>query len=437
MAHELHQDEMPLVRLDQTSSKVKGIAIALLVLGGLAVAASFAVDAERGWRAYLFNWLFWTSVAQGAVIFSAAVTMARGIWSKPVRRISLSFVAFLPISVILLIPLLLAGDNILPWVGQEMHGGKEKWLNLPFLGARNLILIAVLTIVSVIYAYWALRPDIGLIRDQAPARLRGLYERMTRGWQGQEREEAIATRRLSVYGPVMALLWATAHSVLSWDFIMSLEENWFSTMIGPLFFMGGFLGGIAATAVLTSLYREKLGLKEIIQTPQFHDLGKLTFAFCVFWIYLFWSQFLVIWYGLLPAEQPYLVHRFQAPYGSITTLVVLLLFVVPFIGLISAVAKKSPVTLSFFAVVVLVGLWLERYMQTYPSYYHADPQIVFGWQEIGFALPFAGLLILSLAYFANRFPLVQIWQPLVEELWTGSTEEPPGTEAVTGGPSEA
>ncbi len=431
MAHDIHQAELelPLSRLDRVPSMVKWIAIALLLIGGIAVASAFVVDVERGWRAYLFNWLFWTSVAQGAVIFSAAVAMARGIWSRPVRRIALSFVAFLPISVILLIPLLLAGEQIFPWYGQDL-GPKGAWLNIPFLGARNIFLMAALTGISLVYAYWALRPDIGLARANAPERLRGLYDRLTRGWRGQETEEAIATKRLAVLGPIMALVWATAHSVLSWDFIMSLEDHWFSTMIGPLFFMGGFLGGIAATAVLTSIYRAKLGLENYVQTPQFHDLGKLTFAFCVFWVYLFWSQFLVIWYGMLPAEQTYLVHRFLPPYAGVSTIVVMLLFVIPFFGLLGVLPKRSPVLLSVFASIVLVGLWLERYMQIYPSYYHEAERIVFGWQEIGFALPFAGLFLLSLMYFATRFPLFQVWQPLVEELWIGSTEEPPGTSSV-------
>lgn len=430
MAHDYIQAELPLTRLDRAPQVVRWIAVALIVIGGIAVAASFAADAERGWRAYMFNWLFWTSVAQGAVIFSAAVAMARGVWSKPVRRISLSFVAFLPISFVLLIPLLLAGDQIFPWVGEEMIGGREAWLNLPFLGARNLLLILITTGLSVIYAYWALRPDIGLIREKAPDRLRGLYDRMTRGWRGQETEEVIATKRLAVFGPIMALAWATSHTVLAYDFIMSLEKDWFSTMIGPLFFMGGFLGGIAATAVLTSIYRSTLGLGDYIKTPQFHDLGKLTFAFVVFWAYLFWSQFIVIWYGMLPAEQTYFVHRFLPPYAGISTTVVILLFLVPFIGLLGAMAKRSPITLSFFSIVALVGLWLERYMQTYPSYYHDLDSVVFGWTEIGFALPFAGLMILSLIYFAVRFPILQIWQPLVEELWLTSTEEPPGTSTV-------
>lgn len=431
MAHDIHQAELefPLSRLDRVPGIVKTIALALLVIGGIAVAAAFVADPARGWRAYLFNWLFWTSVAQGAVIFSAAVAMARGIWSRPVRRIALSFVAFLPISFVLLIPLLLAGSHIFPWYGQDL-GEKAAWLNIPFLSARNLVLIGILTGVSMIYAYWALRPDIGLIKGDAPGHLRGLYDRLTRGWRGQEAEETLATKRLSVWGPIMALIWATAHSVLSWDYIMSLEDHWFSTMIGPLFFMGGFLGGIAATALLTSIYRARLGLGDYIQTPQFHDLGKLTFAFCVFWVYLFWSQFLVIWYGMLPAEQTYLVHRFLPPYAGVSTIVVLMLFVIPFFGLLGVIPKRSPAILSFFAAIVLIGLWLERYMQIYPAYYYDAESVVFGWQEIGFALPFAGLFILSLAYFASRFPIMQLWQPYVEELWIGSTEEPPGTATV-------
>jgi hypothetical protein len=312
-----------------------------------------------------------------------------------------------------------------------MQHGKEAWLNIPFLGARNIVLMLVMTGVSMIYAYWALRPDIGLARADVPDRLRGLYERMTRGWRGQEVEEAIATKRLAVFGPIMALVWATAYSVLAWDFVMSLEDEWFSTMIGPLFFMGGFVGGIAATAILSSVYRATLDLGEYIETPQFHDLGKLTFAFCVFWVYLFWSQFIVIWYGMLPAEQTYLVHRFQSPYASVSTMMVMLLFVIPFVGLLGALPKRSPAILSFFSAIVLIGLWLERYIHIYPSYYHNAESVLFGWQEIGFALPFAGLFLISLVYFASRFPILQVWQPLVDEVWLGSTEEPPGTEPVT------
>lgn len=430
MAYDTVEMQLPLRRLERFPKPVALAAGALLVVGVIAMIGAFLGDATRAWRAYLFNWLFWSSLAQGAVILAVAVSITRGVWARPVRRIALSFVAFLPIAFILLIPLLFAGESIFPWYGQDLHG-KEAYLNMPFLSVRNIVLIGALTWLSLLFAYWALRPDAGRLRDEAPESLRGLYARLTRGWRGQEEEERIATQRLSVYGPIIALVWALAYSVVAWDFVMSLEEHWYSTMIGPYYFMAGFLGGIAATAILTTIYRSKLGLEDYIQPPQFHDLGKLTFGFCVFWAYLYWSQYLTIWYGLLPWEQTFLVHRIGAPYGRLSGVVFGFIFLIPFVGLLGVVPKRTPKILSTFAAIVLIGLWLERYVLIYPSYYHDADSITFGWQEIGVALPFAGLFLASVVWFGTRFPIMQLWEPRAEEEALVWTEEPPGTSAVT------
>ncbi|MBI4543709.1 MAG: hypothetical protein HY703_00760, partial [Gemmatimonadetes bacterium] len=183
---------------------------------------------------------------------------------------------------------------------------------------------------------------------------------------------------------------------------------------GPYFFMAAFLGGIAATALLTVVYRRGLELGSAIQPPQLHDLGKLTFAFCVFWAYLFWSQYLVIWYGLLPREQSFVIHRLSAPFTPLAVLVFFCLFVIPFFGLLGATPKRTPGILAAFAGVVLFGLWIERYTLIYPSHYPRAAELYLGWQEVGIAFAFAGLLLASLMFFATRFPLFQLWQPLSE-----------------------
>jgi hypothetical protein len=431
MAHDTFEMEMPVRRLEGIPNPVKTAIAALLGVGGLALVGAFLTDPTRAWRAYLFNWLFWASLAQGGVMLAAAVTMTRGVWARPVRRIALSFVAFVPISFLLLLPLLFfGGESIFPWYGHDLHG-KEAYLNMPFLTVRNIVLMGALTVLSLSYAYWAIRPDAGLLRDKVPERLRGLYGRLTQGWSGQEAEEAKATKRLAVLGPILGLTWAVAFSVVAWDFVMSLEEHWYSTLIGPYYFMAGFLGAIALTAVLTSTYRSKLGLEGVIEGPQFHDLGKLTFAFAIFWTYLLWSQYIVIWYGMLPWEQTFLVHRMQAPFAVLFAAVFIFLFVLPFALLLGIAPKRSPKMLSTVAAIVLVGLWLERYVLVYPSYYHGAESLPLGWQEIGMALPFAGLFLLALMAFATRFPIIQLWQPLADEALLGSTEEPPGTAAVT------
>ncbi|MBI4544556.1 MAG: hypothetical protein HY703_05115, partial [Gemmatimonadetes bacterium] len=282
MAQHNAAGELPARTLETVPAKARLAIILLLVLGSATLLTALLTDAARAWRAYLFNWLYWTSIAQGAVILAAAVTMTRGIWSQPVRRIALSFVAFLPVSFLLLLPLLFAAGQVFPWVHQEL-GGKEAWLNVPFLAARNLAGLATLFGLSLAFAYWALRPDAGLLLAQASPRhsgpeCRGLYARLTRGWQGQEVEEARAHRNLSRLSPVLALTYAIVFSIVAVDFVMSLEPEWFSSLIGPYFFMAAFLGGIAATALLTVVYRRGLELGSAIQPPQLHDLGKLTFA---------------------------------------------------------------------------------------------------------------------------------------------------------------
>jgi hypothetical protein len=195
---------------------------------------------------------------------------------------------------------------------------------------------------------------------------------------------------------------------------MSLEPHWFSTMIGPYFFMGAFLGGVAATVVVCVAYVLRGNARDIIEPVNLHDIGKLMFGFCVFWAYLFYSQFIVIWYGLLPIEQAWLVHRFGQPFQPLMALVFACLFVFPFFGLMGVTPKRTPQILVFFAAIVLIGLWLERYILVYPSLYSSSTDIPFSWIEIAPMLFFVGLLALAVTGFQARFPIFQIWQPASE-----------------------
>lgn len=422
--------EVPVARFE-TVPRGLGVAIAALVLlGGAAMVGGAMVSPDRAWHAYLINWLFFTGIAQGAVMLAVVVTITKGMWSRTIRRIALSFVAFLPLSYVLLIPMFFAADRIFPWL-QEPVAGKEAWLNMPFLVVRHLVLLGALFTLSVIFARTALRPDLGLLKGRMQGRLAALYERMTRNWQGQEAEEANAHRKLSRLAPAMAIVYAVAMTVVAWDFVMSLEPHWFSTLLGPYFFMGAFLGGLAVTGITTLAYVRKLGLHDVVAPSQFHDLGKLTFGFTVFWAYLFFSQFIVIWYGLLPGEQSFIVHRFTPPFSIVAKLVGLGMFVIPFFGLLGVGPKKNPRILTIFGGISLTALWLERYLLVYPSHNLGATSLPFGWQEIGTALFFAGLLLGALMYFATRFPLFQLWQP-ASELELQGLEVEVGHEAAAG-----
>ncbi|NJD11278.1 MAG: hypothetical protein FIB01_12870 [Gemmatimonadetes bacterium] len=429
MAHHASHSELPLARLHRLPTALRAASPALIGLGGIGLVAAVLLDPDRGWRAYLVNWLFFMSVAQGALLLAAVVSITKGLWSRPIRRFALSFVGFLPIAYLAMVPLFIAADHIFPWIAAPIPG-KDAWLNVPFLTARNLILFGILVALDLAFAYYALRPDLGLIRDQVPASLRDFYQRLTGQWLGQEAEELRSHRRLLVLGPALVVAYALAMGLIAWDFVMSLEPHWFSTLIGPYFFMGAFLGGVMATALLTLLYRDQLELEHWILPSTLHDLGKLGFGFTVFWGYLFFSQYIVIWYGLLPIEQAFVIHRFTEPFKYVAQAVGLLLFVIPFFGLLGVVTKRRPRLLATLASTSLVGLYLERYLLVYPSLWIGTERLPIGWQEPAIALFFAGLLLLALGWFAHRFPLMQLWQPPSEIELQGVERELAPDEAV-------
>jgi hypothetical protein len=393
----------------------------LVALGLVAFFNTMAGDPSRAWRAYVVNWLFFTSVAAGAMALLAATTITKARWNWSVRRVGLAFSAFLPISFILLLPMLGLREGYFPWIEAMAYDPivqkKAAYLNIPFLITRNVLGAALLFGVFLYMAYLYLRPDMGLLKEGAGGggdvgRSKWI-DRLTQSWSGQEKEEVRSHKRLARLGPASVLLYAVVMSIFAFDWAMSLEPHWFSTIFGAWFFMGALWGGVAATAWATVYAKGRdPDLNKLMGVQQLHDLGKLSFAFTVFWAYLFWSQYLVIWYGKLPWEQAWIIHRAEAPWSGLTVLALVLCFVVPFAGLIGRKPKMTPWLLRAFTTVILVGLWLERYLMVVPSIHESGPTITIWEPAIG--LIFLGLFLWSVRWFLATFPAVQIWQPMVE-----------------------
>jgi hypothetical protein len=410
--HDLH--ELPPRRIEAVAPGLRTGIIALLLIGAIGFIVALTLNTPRAWRAYYINWLFFLSIAQGGFMLAVVTTIAKGIWSRPIRRIALAHVAYLPIAFLTVLPILFIGArHIWPWIDHPV-AGKDVWLNLPFLRVRTLLGLILLFGISIAFAYTTLRPDLGLMRERVPPRLRVTYMRFTRNWRAQEAEELHAYRRLGVLAPATALIYALIMGMLTWDFAMSLEPDWFSTLIGPYFFMGAFLGGLMTTALIVITLRPRVALEEWILPSTLHDLGKLCFGFTVFWGYLFFSQYIVIWYGLLPHEQEFVIHRFTPPYHVIAQLVALFIFVIPFFGLMGVTPKKIPAVFATFAAISLTGLWLERYLLVYPALYTDVERLPFSWYEPAMLLFFAGLYLAAIAFFLIRVPLFQLWVPLSE-----------------------
>ncbi len=400
-----------------TANMVFGI---MVVVGLVSFVIRLGQDPTQAWISYVSNWLFFTSISVGGVIFAVATWLTKAKWNWSLRRVSQSLVSFLPFSFLLLLPMLTLREGYFHWItemaGDPILQAKSAYLNIPFLLARNVVGAAVLFGLLLYFVYLAIRADVGHTKgaehgDEARASWR---KRLTQGWAGQAEEEVKSYHRMTTVGPPIVLVFALVMSIFSYDWAMGLEPHWFSTMFGPWFFMGGFWGGIAST-VLWAMYARTTD-KDIanhIGLQQRHDIGKLLFAFTVFWTYLFFSQYIVIWYGKLPWEQAWIITRSAPPWGKYSLMVIFLCFIIPFAGLIGRKPKMNPRILGTFAAVVLTGLWFERYGLIAPSLYHEGDPIFSIWQPL-IGLMFLGLWMGSIRWFLTTFPVLQVWQPMVD-----------------------
>jgi hypothetical protein len=393
---------------------------AFIVVGLAAFLFRLTQDPLDAWISYVSNWLFFMSISAGGVLFGMATWITKSKWNWSMRRVHQSFVAFLPIAFVLMLPMLTLREDYFHWISEMAYDpivqAKQAYLNIPFLISRNVLGLALLFGLALFWVYKALRPDMGLVEGdpQEDEKRRSWRERLTEGWSGQEQEEVRSYRTMTRLAPAFALLYGVVMTIVAYDWAMSLESHWFSTMFGPWFFMGAFWGGIAASALWSLFLRTTdKDVAKFIGLQQRHDIGKLAFAFTVFWTYLFFSQYIVIWYGKLPWEQAWIIRRSGETWGGYSFLVICLCFIIPFAGLIGRKPKLKPALLATFCTVILVGLWLERYGLVAPSLHVEGEPIFTVWHPL-IGLLFLGLWLGSVRWFLSTFPAVQMWQPMVD-----------------------
>lgn len=365
---------------------------ALVLLAAIGITAFLLMvlgtGSTRAWRIYHVNWLFWTGLSQAGVIFAASQVIVGARWSHPIRRMAEASAAFLPISFVLFLALWLGRAEVFPWIRHPLlePAAKAFWLRGGFLFGRDIAYLVLLYGLSAWFLYHSLRLD--------DARLAG--------------EAAAASKaRLARLAPGLVVAYAVTWSLLAFDLVQSLAPQWVSNLLGAYSFMAAWLQALMGLALLAIFWRRHLGLHDLITPATFHDLGKLCFGFTVFWAYLFFSQFLVIWYGNMPEETSFLFLRMVRPeWRGISTAMLVLVFLVPFWGLIGVRPKKTPALLGTFAAISLVGLWTDRYVFTMPSMVQEAPRLPLGWPELLVTAGFFGLWGLAYAWFARTYPIV-------------------------------
>ena len=393
-----------------TPAILKTISLVLAAIGLIVFVVGLFVAPDRVWRALLFNWLYFASISSAGVMFVAAQRITTARWSRPIIRLLEGYVAFLPVAFVLLLLMLFVGRHHIFWWSNHTPTIHEKaiWLNPPFYFTRVILVFLIITSLSVWYIYTSVRLDVGILPEGGAKWARGLRERMRRGFR-DERRELHSTHslqgRLAVF---LAFAFAFGWILLSWDLSMSLDPHFQSTMYGWWFFMGAWVAALASWTLIVMAWRRFLGRYDLIQDKHFHDLGKLCFAFTAFWGYLTFGQYLVIWYGNMGEETHWMRLRLIDGWRVPTLIGVTLMFVLPFFGLLSRAAKVYLPTMIFFAASTVLGLWIHRYIEVYPSIYGVLHDIPMGIWELGVAAGLLGIWGFGYLAFMNAFPRMRV-----------------------------
>ena len=366
----------------------------------------------RAWGSYAINTIFFLGMAEGGVTLAATIRLTNGRWAGPIQRTGEALSAFLPYGFGLMTILLVAGIwTYLPWT-KHVDPRQAPFLNVPFLYIRTLGGIALFWWLASKMVRTSLRRDAWLLKDHVAPELKPAYEKLSANWRGEEAEVAWARHEQSHLAPQVTLTFVVFFSVIGWDFIMALTPTWVSALFGWFVYAAAFLNGIAMTSFLATRLRSAYQLEAYITPSHFWDIGKVLFSFCIFWVYLFWSQYLPIWYANMHEETWWVFLRFEAPWRTLAFTVFSMIFVIPFFGLMNKTTKSSPFWLALFSLIIMSGIWLERHLLVMPS---LNPDRVWvGLPEMGVGIGFLGVFALAVQAFLAKYPCVNVSDALAQ-----------------------
>jgi hypothetical protein len=373
----------PLVTDDLRLSPTARLALGGLVgVGALAfVLGVWLGPSQRVWGIFLVNLLFWSGLAATGPALAGMIEVTEGRWGARLRRIASTTAAFMPVSFLLFLVLLAALPVLYPWVGRPIPK-KAIWLNVPFFVLRTAIGVGILYWVSIRFA------------RAVHASAAGAAQEPGRG----ERQ------RLAV---IMLLLYGVVISLLGFDLIMTLDPVWFSGLLGGYFLVTCLYSGFAFLVVLIAI-RSAGRPAWLMPAREIQDLAKLVFAMSIMWMYFFWSQYLVIWYGNVPIETRFLLARFfHDPYRTLAWTAFLIGWLIPFAYLLGRLTGRPPERHGLLVVICclsLTAIFLERVVLVLGSLapsIGAATTVVALFVTAGFAALFA----LSYLVFVPRFGL--------------------------------
>jgi hypothetical protein len=343
------------VLLLMTAVGAAGTACAYLLSGG-----------QRFWANFLVWFLFLLTIGLGSLFTVALNRLVGARWSVPLTRAPERMASLVVLAAPLALLALFSLRELYPWTLPEaahnpILAAKSAWLNVPFFVVRVVVCVTLWLVFFGLLVGGSLR-------------------------QGKSREPAHSVRARKL-APLFMAVFALTISIVAFDWISSMEPEWYSDMFGVYLFVGTLLAGLAAST-LAALYLRSQGRLPGVRADHLYNLGGLMFAFTVFWAYIGFAQYMLIWYADMPEEVVWYQHRIQGPWLGVALVLALAHFCLPFFLLLARRAKGDPRTLAVVSLIMLGAHFVDLYWMVFPA---LGTGLTVGWPELSFALLFVAV----------------------------------------------
>lgn len=386
-------------------STLKKSSFALIGIGVLGLILGFVVysgHTNRVWANILLNAYYFNGIALSAIFFLAAHQLGYSGWHTAFRRVPEAIGTFVPVTslflLLVMVGTLLHSHHLYHWADASLTDpnssnydpviDSKKWyLNIPFWTFRIVAYVALWSFFSVFLRKLSVKEDqIGGLTNY---------------------------NKLKYFSAFFIVVFAVSSSTGSWDLVMSIDSHWYSTLFGWYNFSSYNVAGVSTIALIV-IYLKSQGYLSKVNDSHIHDLGKYMFGFSVFWTYLYFAQFLLIWYANIPEETAYFAARWENGWFKFLFFLNFIVnFALPFLVLMKRKSKRNVNTITFVAIMILIGHFFDFYLMIMPGSVGAEAG--FGWLEIMVALGFIGAFILVVFSALTKASLTPINNPYLKE----------------------
>ena len=370
------------------------------------------------WGFYITNFVFWIGISHAGTLISAILRVTSAEWRRPVTRCAEAITVF-ALAIGGLFPLIHLGRPWLFWTMLPIPTARGLWPNFRSPLIWDMMAITTYLTGSILYLFLPMVPDMAILRDrasvQSPRSLRThLFRLLALGWRGTPQQWHSLESGIRVMAVIIIPVAVSVHTVVSWDFAMTLQPMWHSTIFGPYFVVGAIYSGIAVLLVAMYALRRGLGLAEYLTDKVFNNLGLLFVTFTLIWGYFTFAEHLTVWYGHEPSEMAVFAQRVSGDYKGIFWTMVVLNVAIP-LGVLAFPAGRRPVATAVVGFGVLVGMWIERFLIVVGPLRLPRLDFTIGtyqaaWVEWGILAGSFGLFGLLYFLFVQFAPIVSIWE---------------------------